>query len=311
VQILTLRNNAGMSVRITSYGGIVLSLLVPNRQGNLDDVVLGYDAPEEYREDRQYFGAVVGRFANRIAGARFTLDGHTYRLAANDGPNHLHGGFSGFSKALWDVIRDDARSVVLRHLSPDGDEGYPGTLDARVTYSVTDRNELVVDFAATTDRATPVNLTQHSYFNLAGQHSGSLAGHTIRINADTYVPVDDELLPTGELAPVADTRCDFRGDAPVVAGIDNPFVLKGEGEKHAARLVHAASGRTLDVYTTEPGLHLYTGHPAGLCLETQHFPDSPNRPDFPSTILRPDSEFHSRTVFAFGCLAPTRHDRGS
>lgn len=313
MDVFTLHNNSGMSVRVTNYGGIILSLLVPDRHGAMADVVLGYDSLDEYRDDRQYFGAVVGRFANRIAGARFTLDGRSYELPANDGPNHLHGGFAGFSKALWEVIGSDTRSVVLRHRSPDGDQGYPGTLAAQVSYGVTDRNELVVDFAATTDRATPVNLTQHSYFNLAGRTAGTALGHQLQINAAAYLPVDDRLIPTGGPAAVAGTRFDFRRGAAVVPGFDHTFVLSGEGAPpaHAAQLVAPASGRTLDVYTTEPGLHLYTGHPGGLCLETQHFPDSPNRPDFPSTILRPDSELRSRTVFAFGCLAPTGHERGS
>jgi len=275
-----------------------MSLLVPDKDGRRTDVVVGFETPEEYAANPRYLGAIVGRYANRIANAQFTLDGKTYRLAANNGRNHLHGGMTGFDKRVWRAARD-AESLELRYLSPDGEEGYPGNLDVRVTYRLTDDDELIVEYVATTDRPTPVNLTQHSYFNLAGDDDAR--GHMLQIDADAITAVDEQQIPTGVMAPVAGTDFDFRTPMTIGArrggNYDHNFVLQG-----GVRVVEPKSGRTLDVHTTEPGMQLYTGYRRGLCLETQHFPDSPNQPSFPSTILRPGTEYRSRTVFTFGIL---------
>ena len=334
VEVFTLTNGPGLEVRAATYGGIIVSLSVPDRDGRMADVVLGHDSLDGYLRGSLYLGAIVGRFANRIANARFTVDGTTYRLAANHGRHHLHGGLKGFDQAVWRAApfrTDRAAGVALNYTSPDEEEGYPGTLDARVTYTLTDRNELVVDYLATTDQATPVNLTQHTYFNLAGDGAGDVLGHLLRINADLMTPVDHDLIPTGRVTPVAGGPFDFRSLTAIGAriatddeqlrcgrGYDHNFVLKGgeSGPVHAALVVEPTSGRTLDVYTTEPGLQFYSGnfldgsvigkagrvypHRSGLCLETQHYPDSPNQPGFPSTLLRPGAEYRSRTVFAFG-----------
>ena len=307
VELFTLSSAGGLEVRATTYGGIIVSLLAPDRQGHVSDVVLGFDSLDEYLRGSGYVGAIVGRFANRIAHARFTLDATTYRLTANQGTHHLHGGRTGFDRVVWRAApfrTDGTAGLTLTHTSPDGDQGYPGTLDARVTYTVTDRQKVVVEYLATTDRATPINLTQHSYFNLAAD--GDVRGHLLRIDADAMTPVDEHLIPTGAIVPVAGGPFDFRSPTAIGARLggayDHNFVLNpsGPGLVHAARLVDPVSGRTLDVHTTEPGLQLYTGTRAGVCLETQHYPDSPNQPEFPSTILRPGAEYRSRTVFAFG-----------
>jgi len=336
VEAFTLVNAHGILLRAITYGGIIVSLETPARDGSRADIVLGFDSLAGYLPNSSYFGAIIGRVANRIARGRFTLDGTTYQLATNNGTNHLHGGVRGFDQVVWrgtPFRSDDGVGVVLAHTSPDGDEGYPGTLQTRVTYTLTVRNELVVDYAATSDRATPVNLTQHSYFNLAGEGSRDILDHLLAVDADAYTPVDATLIPTGERAPVAGTPFDFRTATAIGArinrddpqlrhggGYDHNFVLnragKDGGLAHAARLVEPASGRTLDISTTEPGLQVYSGngldgslmgkaghayrHRCGLALETQHFPDSPNQPGFPSTILRPGQEYRSRTVFAFG-----------
>jgi aldose 1-epimerase len=336
VDAFTLANAHGLELRAVTYGGIIVSLSVPDRDGQVADVVLGHDSLQDYYSDSSYFGAIIGRFANRIAGARFTVYGTQYRLTANDGPNHLHGGRTGFDRVVWRAApfrTGHAAGVALSYTSPDGEEGYPGNLNARVRYTVTDRNELVVDFLATTDRATPVNLTQHTCFNLTGDDAGDVLGHLLWINADSMTPVDENLIPTGKVAPVAAGPFDFRALTGIGAriasddeqlrrgrGYDHNFVLKrGEpGLAHAAQVVEPASGRTLDVYTTEPGLQFYSGNfidgrvigkagrvhrpRAGLCLETQHYPDSPNQPGFPSTLLRPGAQYRSRTVFAFGVI---------
>jgi aldose 1-epimerase len=279
-----------------------MSLLVPDRDGRQANVVLGFESPDDYRDNPRYLGAIVGRCANRIAGARFTLDGKTYQLAANIGPNHLHGGVKGFDQRVWRAACG-ASDLELRYQSPDGEEGYPGTLDVQVRYTLTDRNELVVEYHATTDKPTPINLTQHSYFNLAGD--GDVLDHLLQIDADAITAVDDNSIPTGALMPVAGTAFDFRAPTRIGArrdgSYDHNFVLHG-----SVRVVEPESGRTLDVQTTEPGMQLYTGYSRGLCLETQHFPDSPNQPAFPSTILRPGSEYRSRTVFSFGILKSTK-----
>lgn len=317
-----------------TYGGIIVSLRVSDRAGNLGDIVLGYDSLAGYVKNPSYFGAIVGRYGNRIAKGRFTLDGKTYRLAINNGPNHLHGGIKGFGKVVWQAQpfkNDSGVGVAFSHTSPDGDEGYPGTLTARVRYLLTDGNELVVDYEATTDTPTPINLTQHSYFNLADAGNSDILGHELMIAADSFTPVDSTLIPTGVIAPVAGTPLDFRTPTAIGArindadrqieyagGYDHNFVLRhgGPGPVHAARVVEPTTGRTLDVSTTEPGLQFYSGnfldgtipgkgghayrHRSGFCLETQHYPDSPNERRFPSTILRPGQAYRSRTVYAFG-----------
>jgi len=334
VEIFTLTNAHGLVVRATNFGGRIVSLLAPDRAGRPGDVVLGYDSLDDYVNDPGYFGAIIGRHANRIAQARFTVDGVTHRLVANDGHNHLHGGPGGFHTVVWraaPVDAEGATGVEFSTTSPDGDQGYPGTLDARVGYTLTDQNELIVDYVATSDKATPVNLTQHSYFNLAGAGSGDILGHLLQINADSMTTVDESRIPTGALVPVAGGPFDFRLPTAIGArieardeqlrrggGYDHNFVLnrEGAGLVHAARVVHPESGRTLDIHTTEPGLQFYSGnfldgsilgkasrphpHRGGLCLEPQHYPDSPNRPAFPDTILRPGSTYSSRTLFAFG-----------
>jgi len=330
----TIRNAHGTTMHVITYGGIITSLRVADRAGTLGDIVLGFDDLAGYLHGPPYFGAIVGRYANRIANGRFTLDGASYQLPVNNGPNSLHGGTRGFDKVLWSATpfeSDTSAGVVLTHVSPDGDQGYPGRLEARVTYTLSDRDDLTVDYQATTDKATPVNLSQHSYFNLAGDGSGDVSGHLLQIDASHFTPVDSTLIPTGEIASVADTPFDFRAPTAIGAriaspneqlrrggGYDHNFVLDGAAEmlRHAARVIEPASGRTLDIYTDQPGMQFYSGnfldgsitgksgrvykHRFGFCLETQHFPDSPNHPRFPSTILRPGKRYESRTVFRFG-----------
>ena len=337
VDAYTFTSAGGVEVRVITFGAIVASLRAPDRRGALDDIVLGHDDVAGYLASDAYFGAVVGRYGNRIANGRFPLDGRTVQLPLNDGPNHLHGGPAGFDKAVWNARpfeREGERGVVLVHRSPDGDQGYPGALDATVAYTLTDDDELVVEYSATADRATPVNLTQHSYFNLAGHGARDVLDHELTIHASHFTPIDERLIPTGELAPVADTPFDFRRPTRIGAriGADDVQLQRGRGYDHnfvlsrpaaglafAARLVEPASGRVLEVHTTEPGVQFYSGNfldgsatgkdgrryafRTGLCLETQHFPDSPNQPHFPSTILRPGAEYRSRTVFAFSTQA--------
>jgi aldose 1-epimerase len=314
VEAFTLMNAHGIELRTITYGGIIASLRTPDRLGKRADIVLGFDSLTGYLPNPQYLGAIVGRYANRIARGRFTLDGADYQLTTNIGAHHLHGGVRGFDQVVWHgepFQKDSEVGVILAHTSPDGDEGYPGAMMARVTYTLTDRDELAVDYRATTDRATPVNLTQHGYFNLSGDRSRDVFDHVLTIAADRYTPVDATLIPTGAILPVAGTPLDFRTPRTIGArnddarGYDHNFVLNrdGEGLVHAARLVDPASGRTLDISTTEPGIQFYTGHRCGVALETQHFPDSPNQPGFPSTILRPGEEYRSRTVFRFGVTA--------
>ena len=337
VELYTLKNANGVEIRAITYGGIILSIHTPDRDAHFDDIVLGYDDLEGYLTETPYFGAIIGRYGNRIAQGRFSLDGDSFELATNNEPNHLHGGLKGFDKVVWEAesfLGQEGVGVVFRYTSPHLEEGYPGTLEVRVTYTLTDDNRLVVDYHATSDRATPVNLTQHTYFNLAGDGSGDILGHELQLAASHYTPVDATLIPTGEIAPVAGTPFDFtspmaigarirQDDEQLVSGLgyDHNFVLdRGEASQsdlyQAARVHEPATGRVLEVYTTEPGIQFYSGnfldgsitgkvghiyhHRYGFCLETQHYPDSPNQPDFPSTILRPGQEYSSRTVYAFG-----------
>jgi aldose 1-epimerase len=332
VELYTLTNSKGMEANIATYGGTVVSLKIPGGSGPTD-VVLGFDNLDGYLKGSPYFGALIGRYGNRIGNARFTLDGHTYELAKNDGKNHLHGGLKGFDKMVWkarDASGAAGQALERTYLSKDGEEGYPGNLNAKVTYTLTDNNELRIDYSATTDKPTVVNLTNHSYFNLAGQDQGPILDHEVMINADRFTPVDSGLIPTGVLQPVEGTPFDFRKPVAISAHIndDNEQIKFGRGFDHnfvlnqpdgslrlAARVRDPKSGRTMEVLTTEPGLQFYTGnfldgsvHGKGgkayvqrsaFCMETQHFPDSPNKPSFPSTTLRPGAEYKTSTVYRF------------
>lgn len=323
----TLTNKNGMSVSIINYGGTVVSLMAPDKTGKMEDVVLGFDSLSQYETSSPYFGCLVGRFGNRIAKGKFSLDGKEYTLAVNNGVNHLHGGLKGFDKVLWNVeVPADSSSLKLSYTSPDGDEGYPGTLTMEVIYSLTDDNELKIDYMATTDKKTVVNLTHHSYFNLAGK--GDILSHELKINADKFLPVDSTLIPTGEQALVDGTPFDFKNSTVIGSrinnddqqlkfggGYDHCWVLNGGGLRNVATLSEKNSGRIMEVFTTEPGMQFYSGnfldgtlkgkngnvygHRNGLCLETQHFPDSPNKSEFPSVVLEPGQTFKSTTVYKF------------
>jgi len=334
VDLYVLTNKSGAEVSITNYGGAVVSLKVPDRNGKLADVVLGYDTVDGYVNDKSYFGALVGRYGNRIGHAQFVLDGKTYTLAKNNGENSLHGGIKGFNKAMWSAktfSKKGGQSLSLSYLSKDGEEGFPGNLKVTVTYIWTDVNTLMIEYSATTDKKTVVNLTNHSYFNLAGQGSGDILGHLLTIQADQFTPVDSGLIPTGELRDVMDTPFDFRKPTAIGAriiqddeqlnlggGYDHNFVLRmpmDHGEYLAARVLEPASGRVLEVWTTEPGVQFYTGNfldgktlgkggiaypkRSAFCLETQHFPDSPNQPKFPSAVLNPGERLHTITKYQF------------
>jgi len=335
VNVYTMRNAHGIAVRAMDYGGIILSLRTPGRDGQLGDIVLGHDSLAGYLDETPYFGAIVGRYANRIANGRFALDGTTYQLATNNGPNHLHGGIQGFDKIVWSgepFEEGDSAGVRFTYRSVDGEEGYPGTLDVTVTYTLTADDALVIDYHAVTDAATPVNLSQHSYFNLVGDASRDILDHRLIIYAGRYTPVDSTLIPRGDIDATGGTPFDFtlptaigeRIDADneqlrYAGGYDHNFVLNRTVPGtmvHAAEVMDPSSGRTLDVWTTEPGFQFYAGnfldgsitgkggqvyhHRYGFCIETQHFPDSPNHPEFPSTILRPGEEYRSTTVWRFG-----------
>ena len=322
----------GLAMQVITYGAIITSLLVPDREGCLDDVVFGHDSLAGYLDASPYFGAVIGRCANRIARGRFTLDGVEHQLATNDGPNHLHGGVRGFDRVVWRAEPRVDGSLVLSYESPDGEEGYPGRLVASVTYTLSDEEGLVVDYLATTDRATPVNLTQHSYWNLAGARDDQILRHELQVHADEFTPVDAGLIPTGERRAVAGTPFDFRSPVAIGArvdgddeqllragGYDHNYVLRAAesgGMRPAAILRDPLSGRVMTVRTTEPGLQVYSGnfldgtirgkggrgyaHRGAVCLETQHFPDAVNRAEFPSVVLRPGREYRSRTEYHFG-----------
>lgn len=329
VERFTLRNAASIEVVLSSLGAAIHSIRTPDRDGRMADVVLGFETLDQWVTNPPFFGVVVGRYANRIARGRFTLDGVTYTLATNNGQNHLHGGNRGFDKVVWQAEPvEGANAVAFTYASPDGDEGYPGALTVRVTYTLNDDGELQLDYTANTDKPTVVNLSNHAYFNLAG--TGTVLDHELQIHADRYTPVDETLIPTGELAAVEGTPFDFRQATPIGAritadhpqiriggGYDHNFVLNGtSGQlRPAAAAYDPSSGRTLEVRTTEPGVQLYSGNfadpivgrggqayprHAGFCLETQHFPDSPNQSAFPSTVLRPGETFTSTTVFRFG-----------
>lgn len=334
VELYTLTNANGIETTISNYGGIVVTLMVPDRNGNLGDVVLGYETLERYINNNPYFGAIIGRYGNRIAQGRFTLNGVEYTLAQNDGENHLHGGIKGFDKVIWNAraLSDEKNpGLDLSYVSPDGEEGYPGTLSITVTYTLTQDNALKIDYLATTDKDTVINVTNHSYFNLAGAGVGDILGHELMLNADTFTPGDETLIPTGELRSIKDTPMDFTHSTAIGArinedyeqlqfgpgGYDHNWVLNESEESLvlAARVSESGTGRIMEVYTTEPAIQFYTGNfldgsitgkggnvykqRYGFCLETQHYPDSPNKPDFPSTVLKPGETYTSTTIYKF------------
>ncbi len=327
IELYTLVNSKGMTVKIMTYGAIVTEIIVPDRRGRPGDVVLGFDNFDQYLAPNPYFGAIVGRVGNRIANARFVLNGTEYKLAANDGPNQLHGGLKGFDKVIWKakpIASPVGTAVEFRYMSPDGEEGYPGNLDCTVVYALTEANELKIDYTATTDKPTPVNLTNHSYFNLAGAGNGDVLGHEMMLVARRYTPVDDGLIPTGEIASVTGTPMDFTKPARIGAridrvkgGYDHNYVLDSGGSNTpvlAARAREPKSGRVMEVYTTQPGIQFYTGNfldgslsgiggvykkHGGFCLETQHFPDSVHHPSFPSVILSPGQTYRETTLYKF------------
>ena len=333
VSLFTLSNNRGMVVKITNYGGIVTSLSVPDRNGDFDDVVLGCDTLSGYEAGNMYLGALIGRYGNRIAAGRFELDGVVHKLAVNNPPNHLHGGARGFDQVVWTAaasMTGRGPALCLSYLSGDGEEGYPGSLSVEVIFTLTDKNELSIRYSATSDKATHVNLTHHGYFNLAGGRGHHILKHQLLIHADYFTPVDSGLIPTGKFRSVGGTPFDFRSPMTVGSRIDDSDEQLGFGGgydhnlvvdrkadgvlKCIARLSEPDSGRVMEVHSTEPGVQLYSGNfldgssrgkgrvherRTGLCLETQHFPDSPNQPDFPSTVLRPGETYESQTIFVF------------
>lgn len=330
--LYSLKNKNGMEVLFTNYGAVIVALTAPDKNGKLDDIVLGYKNVDGYMDGKDpYFGAVVGRYANRICKGKFKIDSAEYTLPINNGPNSLHGGKKGFSENVWDAQQSGDSSITFTLTSPDGDQGYPGTMKAKVVYTLTDKNELFVEYSATTDKPTVINLSQHSYFNLNGEGSGDILGHELMLNADKFTPVDSTLIPTGKNDDVKGTPMDFTQPTKIGARINDNFIQlkygggydhnwvlnkKQEGEMSLAASVYSPeSGRFLEVFTTEPGVQFYCGnfldgsligkkdlpykYRNGLCLETQHFPDSPNQKDFPSTLLLPGKEYHHKTCFKF------------
>jgi aldose 1-epimerase len=328
VRIYALTNNRGVEVKITNFGGRVVSLKVPDKRGAMGNVVMGFDSLDGYLPEKTYFGAVIGRYANRIGHAQFTLNGALYKVPKNDGDNSLHGGTRGFDRVVWTAKELKDGGLELTYLSKDGEEGYPGNCNVTVVYHLTDANELKIEYSASTDKDTVVNLTNHSYFNLAG--TGDILGHMLTLVADRFTPVDGGLIPTGELKAVAGTPFDFRKSTAIGArigqndeqlklgkGYDHNWVLNKKGSElsMAARVEEASTGRVMEVWTTEPGVQFYTGnfldgtvkgaggkvfaYRTGLCLETQHFPDSPNKPKFPSTVLKVGGQFKSTTIYKF------------
>lgn len=326
-----LKNSNGMTAAVTNFGGRLVSLLVPDKGGNMTDVVVGFGSVQAYINSTEaYFGATIGRFGNRIANGRFTLDGKEYTLFANNGPNTLHGGKKGFGDVVWDATQPNDTSLQLHYIAKDMEEGFPGNLDVTVTYTLTNNNELKLDYKATTDKKTVVNLTNHAFFNLNGEGSGTINSHILQINADQYTPVDSTLIPLGQHQPVAGTPFDFRQPVAIGArvdadneqlkfgkGYDHNFVLNksGKGMTHAATITGDKTGIVMQVYTKEPGLQFYGGnfmqsqnkfksgakddHRTAFCLETQHFPDSPNQPNFPSTVLSPGQTYQTSSVYQF------------
>ena len=324
VYLFTLENSNGTIVTISNYGGTVTSFVTPDKNGNKSSIIVGFDSLQPYLRQPPYFGALIGRYGNRIGDAKFSLEGATYKLAANNGKNHLHGGIKGFDKIVWDasVSKDSIPSLTLKYLSEDGEEGYPGNLNVTVIYTLTNDDELKIEYNAETDKATPVNLTNHSYFNLSGDISNTILNHRLMIDADNYTPVDSTLIPTGEIKSVKESPFDFtsskligRDIDSVKGGYDHNWVLnkKDTSLQKVAILFDSISGRSLEVYTTQPGIQFYTGNfldgkfinrdgkpiklHTALCLETQHFPDSPNKPNFPSTILNPGEKYYSVTIY--------------
>ena len=332
--LYTLKNKNGMQVSITNFGATVVSIMAPDKAGKMADVALGYDDLAGYELNKNYLGVLVGRYGNRIAHGKFSIDGTEYTLAKNNGDNSLHGGIKGFNKAMWeakDVSKGGEAAVEMKYVSKDGEEGYPGNLSVTVVYTLTSKNELKIDYSATTDKKTVVNLTNHTYFNLAGQGNGDILKQELMINADTFTPVDSGLIPTGELKKAEGTPFDFRKATAIGAridandeqiklggGYDHNFVLNRKaatGLSLAARVSDPTSGRTMEVWTTEPGVQFYTGNfldgsfrgkggsayqkRTAFCLETQHFPDSPNHPSFPTTLLKPGEKYHTTTVYKF------------
>jgi len=336
VYLYTLHNKNGMSVSITNYGGIITKIKTEDNNGKFDDVTLGYDNLQDYIENSPYFGAIIGRFANRICCGSFTLDGIDYHLEKNDGPNHLHSGKVGFDKVVWDVKtfeNDDEVGLILSYLSKDGENNYPGNLSAEVKYTITNNEEIIMDYTATTDKSTPCNLTNHAYFNLKDGGRSDIFDHKLQINANSFTPINKSTIPTGEILPLKDTPFDFtsftkigksieKDDEQLVNGFgyDHNFVLNNSDGKlrQAAKVIEETTGRVLEVLTTEPGMQFYSGNNLdgsfvgkegiiynkrnGFCLETQHFPDSPNKPNFPSTILRPGEVFKSTTIYKFSVM---------
>lgn len=333
INLFTLVNDHGVRTDITNYGGRIVSLFLPDKNGIFDDVVAGYLSIDEYLQSNElYFGALVGRFANRIAGGRFAIDGKWYQLAKNNGPNHLHGGPGGLHNVVWNAKQIDKQSLQLSYLSPDKEEGFPGNLDISVLFTLTDKNELHISYRAITDRTTIVNLTGHAFFNLAGEHAGSIDNHILQLHADHYTPVNEQQIPTGRIEPVSDTPLDFRELTPIgqriqdkhlqihyCNGYDHNYVLNktlgAGGPEVAATVYDPVSRRKMDVLTTEPGIQFYSGNflngrdkgkqgetykqRSFFCLEPQHFPDSPNHPEFPSTLLHPGEVYASQTVYRF------------
>jgi aldose 1-epimerase len=330
VYMYTLKNKNGMTAEITNYGATVVSLFVPDKNGKFADVILGYDSLQSYENGTSYFGAIVGRYGNRIGKGRFTLEGKTYQLTINNGENHLHGGTIGFNKKLWGTDSFDGHSLKMTLVSPDGDQGYPGALTLTVTYTLGDNNELKIDYFATTDKSTILNPTNHCYFNLTGNPENTILSHVLMINADKYTPINSEFITTGEISNVAGTPMDFRSPTPIGQRINDNFtqLKNGNGYDHnwvlndyngkvreAATVYDPSSGRELDVLTDQPGIQFYSGnfldgseigksgvhyqHRTGMCLETQHFPDSPNKKNFPTVELKPGEKFNSTTIYRF------------
>ncbi len=337
VEEYSLLNQNGLEVKIITYGGIITSILAPDAEGYMDNIVLGYDNLADYEQGSPYFGAIIGRYGNRIGGGKFTLEGEDYTLATNNGANSLHGGLKGFDKVVWQAetsVDEESESLALTYTSADMEEGYPGTLQVRVVYTLSSDDVLLIEYEATTDKTTVVNLTNHTYFNLGGEGGGSIYDHMLSINAEYFTPVDAGMIPTGEIAPVEGTPFDFREPKPIGLdiraddeqlrygrGFDHNWVLLRDEDEEATTLTQAAaaydpeSGRILEVLTTEPGVQFYAGNQLdgtkygasgrayrqsdGFCLETQHYPDSPNQPNFPSTTLQPGDVYSSATMFRF------------